>query len=227
MVMTGFSVTIVDAYDSFIDILPAWAQDFISFFLLVLLVVIYSIMIWRFYQFVSKKNPLGLNLNERYKPTEHSFGTRLIVSALYIVEYVLISPLLIFVIFGIFTLFLIILSSSQEVSQILIISATVIAAIRITSYYRENLSQEIAKILPFMLLAVAVLNPATFTQVQYVEKIITHLNNIPNFLGQIWGYLLFIIVIEILLMFFDTIFSLFNLHEPEKVEEGPEKTKEK
>lgn len=219
MVMTGFSITALDAYNSFVDILPIWAQDFISFFLLVLLVVMYSVMVWKFYLFVSKKNPLGLNLNEKYKPSEHSFITRLIVGALYFVEYVLILPLLIFVIFGVFTLFLIILSSSQEVSQVLIISATVIAAIRITAYYRENLSQEIAKILPFMLLAVAVLNPATFTQVQYVEKIITQLNTIPSFLNQIWSYLLFIIIIEVLLMFFDTIFSIFNLNEPEKVEE--------
>jgi hypothetical protein len=217
--MTGFSVTVIDTYNSFIDVLPTWTQDFISFFLLVLLVVVYSVMVWRFYQFVSKKNPLGLNLNEKYKPTEHSFGTRFIVGLLYFLEYVLILPLLIFAIFGVFTLFLIILSSSQDISQILIISATVIAAIRITAYYKENLSQEIAKILPFMLLAVAVLNPATFTQVQYVEKIINQLITIPNFLSQIWSYLLFIVGIEIILMFFDTIFSIFNLNETEKVEE--------
>ncbi len=223
MVMTGFNVAVINAYNSFIEILPMWAQDFISFFLLVLLVVIYSVMVWKFYQFVSKKNPLGLNLNEKYKPSEHSFGTRFIVGLLYFAEYVLILPLLIFAIFGVFTLFLIVLSSSEDVSQILIISATVIASIRITAYYKENLSQEIAKILPFMLLAVAVLNPATFTQVQYVEKIFTQLINIPNFLSQIWSYLLFIIVIEIVLMFFDTIFSIFNLHEPEKVEEKEEK----
>ncbi len=223
MVMTGFNVTLLGTYNSFMEVLPLWAQDFINFFLLVLLVVIYSIMVWRFYQFVSRKNPLGLNLNEKYKPTEHSFLTRLIVGTLYFVEYVLVLPLLIFVIFGVFTLFLIILSSSQDVSQILIISATVIASIRITAYYKENLSQEIAKILPFMLLAMAVLNPATFTQVWYVEKIINHLKTIPSFIGQIWSYLLFIILIEILLMFFDTIFSLFNLNEPEEVEEKQEK----
>ncbi|MEN7981836.1 MAG: hypothetical protein ABFQ65_00110 [Nanoarchaeota archaeon] len=223
MVMTQVSSVFLDAYNSFIEILPLWVQNFISFFLLVLLIVAYSIMVWRFYQFVSKKNPLGLNLNEKYKPNEHSFGTRFVVGLLYFVEYILILPLLIFLIFGIFTLFLIVLSSSEDVSQILIISATVIASIRITAYYNEKLSQEIAKILPFMLLAVAVLNPTTFTQVQYIEKIFNHLINIPNFLSQIWSYLLFIIIIEITLTFFDLIFSLFNLHEPEKAEEKEEK----
>jgi hypothetical protein len=175
-------------------------------------------MVWKFYQFISKKNPLGLNLNEKYKPNQYSFGTRLFAGFLYFVEYVLILPLLIFVIFAVFTMFLIILSSSNEVSQILTISATVIAAIRITSYYSETLSQEIAKLLPFMLLAVAVLNPNTFIEVQYVERIVNHLATIPTFLGQIWYYLLFIIAIEVVLMFFDIIFSLFNLGEPNKIE---------
>ncbi|MCW8966390.1 MAG: hypothetical protein OQK82_06870 [Candidatus Pacearchaeota archaeon] len=210
----------LESYNSFLAMLPLWTQNFISFFLLVLLIVIYSTMVWKFYQFVSKKNPLGLNLNKKYKPTEHSFGTRVLVGILYFVEYALILPILIFIIFSVFTLFLIILSSSDDVSQILIISATVIASIRVTSYYKEKLSQEIAKILPFMLLATAVLNPTTFAQIEYVEKIINHLANIPNFLGQIWSYLIFIIALEIVLMFFDTIFSLFGLNEIEK--EGKE-----
>lgn len=209
----------LEVYNSFIAFLPEWAQNFISFFLLVLLVIIYSTMVWKFYQFISKKNPLGLNLNEKYKPESSSFATRLVVGALYFLEYVLILPFLIFIIFSVFTFFLIVLSSADEVSQILIISATVIASIRITAYYKENLSQEIAKILPFMLLAVAVLNPATFAQIEYVERIVTLLSSIPNFLSQIWSYLFFIILIEIVLNFFDLIFSLFGLSEPEEEEE--------
>jgi hypothetical protein len=215
MVMLVSSI-FLDAYNSFFGILPLWAQNFISFFLLVLLIVIYSVMVWRFYQFVAKKNPLGLNLNEKYKPNETSFGTRFVVGVLYFVEYLFILPLLIFVIFSVFTIFLIVLSSSEDVSQILIISATVIASIRITAYYKKEVSQEIAKLLPFMLLAVAVLNPATFAQVEYVGRIINLLSSIPNFLGQIWSYLFFIILIEITLNFFDLIFSLLDLNEPEE-----------
>jgi hypothetical protein len=215
MVMLVNSI-FLDAYNSFVGTLPLWVQNFIRFFLLVLLVVIYSIMIWKFYQFVAKKNPLGLNLNEKYKPNETSFGTRFVVGVLYFVEYLLILPLLIFVIFIVFTIFLIVLSSSQDVSQILIISATVIASIRITAYYKKEVSQEIAKLLPFMLLAVAVLNPANFSQIEYVGRIINLLSSIPNFLSQIWGYLIFIILIEVILNFFDLIFSLFDLNEPDE-----------
>lgn len=216
MVMFQASSVLLDSYNNFLSILPSWAQNFISFFLLVLLVIIYSVMVWRFYQFVSKKNPLGLNLNERYRPETTSFATRFVVGALYFVEYALILPLLIFAIFMVFTLFLVVLSSSEDISQILIVSATVIASIRITAYYKEELSQEIAKILPFMLLAVAVLNPATFTQVEYVERIVNLLSTLPSFFGHVGNYLVFIIIIEVTLAFFDLIFSLFSLNEEKK-----------
>jgi len=219
MVMFYASSALLDSYNSLLSLLPSWAQNFISFFLLVLLVVIYSVMVWKFYQFISKKNPLGLNLNEKYKPETTSFGTRFIVGVLYFVEYALILPILIFVVFTVFTLFLIVLSSSEEVSQILIISATVIASIRITAYYKENLSQEIAKILPFMLLGVAVLNPANFTRGEYVERTINLLTTLPSFFGHVGSYLIFIILIEVVLSFFDLVFSLFGIQEPQEVEE--------
>jgi len=218
MVISYANSVLLDTYNYALSVLPNWAQSFISFFLLVLLVVIYSVMVWRFYQFISKKNPLGLNLNERYRPETSSFGTRFVVGALYFVEYALILPILIFVIFLVFTLFLIVLSSSEEISQILIVSATVIAAIRITAYYKENLSQEIAKLLPFMLLAVAVLNPANFAQVEYGQRLINIFTTLPSFFGHVGIYLIFIIIIEIVLAFFDLMFSLFGLNE-EQIEE--------
>ena len=41
-------------------------------------------------------------------------------------------------IFAIFTLFLIVLSKSSEIHQVLIVSAVVIAAVRITDYYKDE-----------------------------------------------------------------------------------------
>jgi hypothetical protein len=76
-----------------------------------------------------------------------------------------------------------------------------------------------------MLLSIAVLNPETFTQVAYFEKIISQLNTIPIFLSHIWNYLIFIVGIELILMFFETIFTLLGVHDPEKAQEG--KVKEK
>jgi len=235
-VFENFGAGLIVLYHDFIASLPPFAGNFFNFFILVLLIVIYSIFIWKFYRFIAKKNVLGLDLN-KYNKSKHPFFTKLLAGSLYFVEYIIILPFLIFFWFAIFTLFLIVLTQTQNVSQVLIISATVIAAIRMTSYYKENLSQEIAKILPFTLLAISVLNPNFFLEAQYIERIFSQLSQIPSFFSQIAYYLLFIIILEVILRLFDFIFSLFKLEdvpktlekkqEAEVVENAEMKTEEK
>lgn len=197
-----------EAYTAFISTLPNWAQDFISLFLLVLVVVIYAILIWKFYRWVATKNIIELNLN-KYNKSEHPFFAKVLAGFFYFLEYIIIIPFLIFIWFGIFTIFLIVLTDNLEVSALLIVSATIIAAIRMTSYYKEDLAKDLAKLLPFTLLAVSIINPNFFN----IERIINQLSQIPSFLSQILIYLLFIVILEIILRFFEFIFSLFSLRE--------------
>ena len=215
-VIQNIGADIVKFYRDFIAFLPPPLGEFFNLLILVLLVVLYSIFVWKFYRFISTKNFLGLDLN-KYNKSEHPFFAKLLAGTLYFLEYIIILPFLIFFWFLIFTFFLIILSTSQEMPQILIISATVISAIRMTAYYKKGLSQEIAKFLPFTLLTIAVLNPNTFSQSQYIERIVNQLTQLPNFFNQITYYLAFIIILEIILRFFDFIFSLFGLEETEGI----------
>jgi len=214
----NFGTQILSIYNEFIAILPSSVGQFVNLLILVLMIVIYSILVWKFYKFISKKNPLGLDLN-KYNSTQNSFFSRLFQGTLYFVEYILILPFLIFIIFAVFTFFLIILAQNQEISQILIISAAIITAIRMTAYYKENLSQEVAKMLPFTLLAITVLNPNNFSDAQYIERILIHFAQLPGFFSQIFNYLIFIVLIEAVLRFFDFIFSLFNLEEKDETVE--------
>jgi len=204
--LTGF-------YQDFIASLPSFVGNFFNFLILVLLVVVYCIFIWKFYKFIAKKNILGLNLN-KYNKSEHPFLTKLFAGSLYFIEYIIILPFLIFFGFVVFSFFLMFLTE-LEIQTLLLVSATIVAAIRMTAYYKENLSKDVAKLLPFTLLAVSILNPNFFN----IERIFTHFSKIPNFFGNIAYYLIFIIIIEIILRFFDFIFSLFGLEE-EKIEES-------
>ncbi|MCK5043683.1 hypothetical protein KAR52_01610 [Candidatus Pacearchaeota archaeon] len=202
---------ILEIYDSFLSMLPPRAQIFINLFLLIFLVVIYSIFVWKFYRFISKKNILGLNLN-KYNKSQHPLITKLFAGLLYFLEYIIILPFLLFFWFSIFTIFLILLTTDLDIQTLLIISATVIAAIRITSYipkYGEKLSRELAKLLPFTLLAISLLNPGFFD----ISRIFAHFSLLPGFFEEIIYYLIFIIIFEIILRFFDFIFSLFELEE--------------
>lgn len=214
-VIENITTGISQAYQGLIDTLPFFFQNFINLFLIVVVIFIYAWFIWKFYRFVSKKNIIGLNLNQ-YNKSEYPFFTKLLAGALYFAEYMIILPFLIFFWFAIFTVFLIFLTEDLEIQALLVISATIIAAIRMTAYFNEDLSKDVAKLLPFTLLAVSILNPNFFN----FERILNQFNALPGLFGQISSYLIFIIVLEIVLRFFDFIFSLFGIEENVEEEEN-------
>ncbi len=204
---------ILNAYNLVMGKFPPFLQTFITLFLWSLLLFGYGWVIWIFYRSVSKKNILGLDLN-KYNKSEHPFFTKVLAGILYLIEYILILPVLIFVWFGVFTLMLIVLAEGIEVSTILIIAIIIIATIRMAAYYKEDLSRDIAKILPFTLLGVMITRPTFFTNFQ---TIIQNLTKIPLFLGEIGVYLGFIVTLEVILRFFDFIISLFGFDETVKI----------
>ena len=205
----------IETYNLLIGKFPNFIQVFIELFLWSLLVFFYSWIIWVFYRSVSKKNLLGLNLN-KYNKSQHPFFAKLLAGVFYFFEYILVLPFLIFLWFSAFTILLIILSEGLPVSTILLIAIVIIAAIRMTAYYKEDLSKDVAKVLPFALLGVMITNPNFFTNFQ---SIIQDLLSIPQFFGEIGIYLGFIISLEVILRFFDFIFSLFGFEEEVHVEE--------
>jgi hypothetical protein len=208
---------IVEAYTSFIATLPVFLQDFINLFLLTIVIVIYAVFIWKLYRFISQKNLFHFNLSQ-YNKAEHPVMIKIFATILYLVEYILLVPFLIFAWFVIFTLFLVFLTDSLDFDKILLIAVTIIAAIRMTAYipkYGQDLSREIAKLVPFTLLAVSLLTPGFFN----FARVIGHLGQIPALLSVILNYLLFIIILEIVLRLFDFLFSITGLQTAE--EENP------
>lgn len=219
MTITDVSSMLVTYYNSFLNALPAWGQSFINLFLLVLMIFIYAIFIWHFYRYIAKKNLLELNLN-KYNRSEHPVFAKLVAGMFYFLEYIIILPFLIFFWYFIFTFFLLFLTQELEIGSILIISAAIIASVRMAAYYKEDVAKEIAKMLPFMLLGISLLTPGFFS----FERILSQLEVLGDFFSNIFHYLSFIVCLEILLRFFDFIFSLFGLHDDKEEEE---KLKEK
>jgi hypothetical protein len=212
----SISTQLLALYSGVNSLLPAWGQNFLNLFLMALLIVLYSIFVWKFYRFIATKNIISLDL-KRYNRANHPLIIKVFAGVLYFIEYIIVLPFIIFFWFAIFTVFLLLLTENHNLNNIIIISATMIMAIRMVSYYKEDLAKELAKMLPFMLLAVSFLNPNFFD----VERIFSGLIELSNSFGKIIHYLTFIISLEIILRFFDFIFSLFgldNMVEEEKKE---------
>lgn len=205
-VFQGISEVLSSAYAGLISAVPPTAQTFIKFFVIAILIVIYSLFVWKFYRTVSKKDLIGLNLN-KYNKSKHPFATKTIASALFFVEYIIITPFAIFLWFSVFTLFLMMLAESISLNLLLILSATTIAAIRMISYHNEDLSRDVAKLVPFTLLATSLFNPNFFS----VERILGHITQIPAVFGNVFIYLFFIILLELILRFLDFVIILLGV----------------
>lgn len=204
---------VVGMYSEFLGVLPFWLQNFINLFLISMLIVVYSILIWKFYRWIAQKNLISLNLN-KYNRSEHPLVAKTLAAIFYFLEYLVILPFLVFFWFLVFTIFLIFLTDGIELDKILIISATVITAIRMTAYYKEDLSRDIAKLLPFTILGVSVTQSTAFS----FEKVLGQVFAIPSFFEHIVSYLFFILVIEFVLRILETSFVASGIHEEDSEE---------
>lgn len=218
-VFQGFSASLLSVYNELISAVPFTLQKFIPFFLLALMIFIYAVLVWKFYQSISKKNILELNLN-KYNQTKHPILTKIFAGALYLIEYILVMPILIFIWFTGFTILLIFITEGIATPTLLLLAGTLIAAIRMTAYTDsyKGLATDLAKLVPLTLLATSLLNPNFFS----IERIINTFTEIPALFQNIGIYLLFIVVLEVVLRIFDFIVSLFQLQETKKEEKDEE-----
>ena len=181
--------------------------------LITLFIVTYSLFVFYFYRFLAKKNIINLNLT---KYNQYEFGTvyRFFAIIFFILEYLIILPFITFFWFGILSILMLILSKGIPITQILIISASLIGAIRITSFVSEDLSRDLAKMIPLALLALAITS-ANFN----IELILEELKQIPSLLTKSVNFLIFIIGIEIIMRLIDFVLNFFRKKDTEKEEE--------
>jgi len=185
-----------------------FAQDFVSTMvpvaMFVVILTIYSILIWHFYRSVSKRDIFSID-PKKFK-YEGAFGKFFDV-ILYLFKYTLIYPLLTFVFFFGYAVLLIFLSKSLDVNSILLTSISLISAIRVAAYYNEDLSKDLAKLFPFVMLAIFLLDPSFFS----IEQIIQKIFELPNFFILGLRFILFVILLEWFLRIFYSIYSALKL----------------
>ncbi len=157
-------------------------------------IVIYSIFVFYFYRFLAKKNIIELNLNQ-YNQYSNPALIKFFAAIFYIIEYIIILPVLTFFWFAILSILILLLSKGIEVRTILLISSALVAAVRITSYLSEDLSRDLAKMLPFTLLAIAITTAGFFD----INALLSRVGEIPSLFSDIPYYLIFIVAVELIM----------------------------
>lgn len=176
-------------------------------------IVIYSVFVFYFYRFLAKKNIVELNLNQ-YNRYSHPIAVKIFAIIFYIIEYIILLPVLTFFWFAILAILILLLAKGIEVGTILLISAALVASVRATSYVNEKLSKDLAKMLPFTLLAIAITTSGFFD----IGTLISRISKIPSLLSNFPYYLFFIIGIEFIMRIADFIQSIFQSLEETEIE---------
>lgn len=200
----------LNIYDSILSYIPKEYHIFLVLGFYVVLIAIYVIFIWKFYRFLARRDIIELDL-EKYNTSSHPGLRKFVAVLFFLLEYIIILPFLIFFWFAILALFLLLLAKNQALGNIILISAAVIGATRITSYVSEDLSKDLAKMLPFTLLGIFLIDPSFFS----VQDFITRLFDIPSLLQHILLYLVFIFALEIILRGLFTLIDLFKRNSEE------------
>jgi hypothetical protein len=171
-------------------------------YLFVIGMVVYSVFIFKFYQFIAKRDLISLNL-EQYSESNWAWLQTFLRVVLYIIEYIILFPIFISVWFGIFAALIMVLSKDQSTSIILLIAMAIVSAVRVTSYYNEDLSKDLAKMLPLALLGVFLIDINFIT----FDTIVSRVGDMPSLLSTVLYYLIFAMSIELLLRIYVLIFG--------------------
>ncbi len=172
--------------------LPSLSKDLPTLLLFTVAIFLYGVLIYHFYRFVAARDIFGFNLLPFRRDSKRGSGARIFNFFMSLIEYGLILPIVVFIWFAGFSLLLFLMAKEIAIGQILLIAITLVSAIRIAAYYNEDLSRDIAKLLPFVLLGIAIVDPSFFS-IPLVQERVASIN---VFVGMIVVFVVFAILLE-------------------------------
>jgi hypothetical protein len=207
-VIDRFVDTVYSGYFGLKEVVPQNILLGVNMFFFAVLIAVSAFVIWKFYNTLSRKNFITLDLKQ-YDWSEHPTMNKFGATIFYFIEYIVLMPILILVWFAILTVILLVLAGERGAIQLLQMSGAMILAIRILAYYNEEISKDLAKLFPFIALSVFLLTPGAFEPGSFLSN----LTQIPELIGDVMHFLIVILSVEIILRFSYTLFELASGRE--------------
>ena len=152
--MSNQTATLPTDFESFTDqVLPAFAA--------IVGIVLYSTFVFKFYRFLAKKDLIDADFSQ-YSEGFTGFLKRLIDGLLLIVQNILFAPFLISFWVLILAVILTLLSGGDDLYWNVLVATSVVGSVRVISYFSEDLARDVAKMLPFAVLGVFLVDSGSF-----------------------------------------------------------------
>jgi len=179
-------------------------ETFIALAYLIIMIAVYSIAIYHFYRYIARRDCFKESKREHKK-------------AVGFCKYFFLYPFVAMIFYLGFSGILIALTKTETytIYEILSLSFAVVIAIRITAYYTEELSKDLAKMLPFAILGVFLVDTSYFK----MDMVHTRISSLPENLTDIIQFLLLIIIVEwILRISLNVRYAIFPKKEENDIE---------
>ena len=133
-------------------------------------VAVYAVFVFNFYRFVALRDMFKFDVY-RFDESRYRALRSFLHIVSYTLKYLIVFPLFAFFWFAVLTLMLTFLSKSRDFADTLLIALATVSAIRFSAYYDEDLARDLAKILPFALLALFLIDASFFNFVDSLEML--------------------------------------------------------
>ena len=162
-------------------------RQFVNLLISTTILFLASLVAWFIYSKQLAKRDLfelKLEVGSRFR----NFFERLI----YFLKYLAIFPVYSFLWFLIFSFLLFLLSKSRPIEDILYFGIIVVAATRIGAYVSEKLAEDMAKLLPWSLILIILIDPSAIT----IKSISSSFGIFYQQIPKVAKYLVFIVAVE-------------------------------
>ena len=188
------SVEMPRTSDELLGLIQEFGRETYPTLIAIIAVAVYSGFVFMFYRALAKKDLLTLDLS-KYADDFSGKVKKYLRSVLFVIQYIIVIPILIAFWTLVIAVILTLLSESTDHARNALIATSLVGAVRILAYFTEDLSRDVAKMLPFTVLGVFLVNSTSIQWNQFVDL----LNNLPELGKSFLLSVLLLVIIETLL----------------------------
>ncbi len=183
-----------------LELLVDFGRETYPTLMAIIAIAVYSGFVFMFYRILAKKDLLTLNLS-KYADDFGGKVKKYLRSVLFVIQYIVVVPILIAFWTLVLAVILTLLSDSSDHARNALIATSVVGAVRILAYWTEDLSRDVAKMLPFAVLGVYLVSSTSVQWSAFQEL----LESLPELAKSFFSSLVLLAILETLLRIVSTL----------------------
>ena len=183
-----------------LELLVDFGRETYPTLMAIIAIAVYSGFVFMFYRILAKKDLLTLDLS-KYADDFGGKVKKYLRSVLFVIQYIVVVPILIAFWTLVLAVILTLLSDSSDHARNALIATSVVGAVRILAYWTEDLSRDVAKMLPFAVLGVYLVSSTSVQWSEFREL----LESLPELAKSFFSSLVLLAILETLLRIVTTL----------------------